>query len=95
VFEASKPCSFPALVCPDPPLVPQLTQCPLHRAVRHPVCLHEGPDAGEHRAILHGLLHLGLGPEGAEPPIVGFDVAVAGDDGKLVTVLGFLDKVPG
>ena len=36
----------------------------------------------------------GLGPEGAEPPIVGFDVAVAGDDGKLVTVLGFLDKVP-
>ena len=35
----------------------------------------------------------GLGPEGAEPPIVGFDVAVAGDDGKLVTVLGFLDKV--
>jgi hypothetical protein len=37
----------------------------------------------------------GLGPEGAEPLIVGFDVAVAGDDGKLVTVLGFLDKVPG
>jgi hypothetical protein len=36
----------------------------------------------------------GLGPEGAEPPIAGFDVAVAGDDGKLVTVLGFLDKVP-
>jgi hypothetical protein len=36
----------------------------------------------------------GLGPEGAEPPIVGFDVAVTGDDGKLVTVLGFLDKVP-
>ena len=37
----------------------------------------------------------GFGPEGAEPPIVGFDVAVADDDGKLVSVLGFLDKVPG
>ena len=37
----------------------------------------------------------GLGPEGAEPLIVGFDVAVTDDDGKLVTVLGFLDKVPG
>ena len=36
----------------------------------------------------------GLGPEGAEPLIVGFDVAVTGDDGQLVTVLGFLDKVP-
>jgi hypothetical protein len=35
-----------------------------------------------------------VGPEGAEPPMVGFDVAVTGDDGKLVTVLGFLDKVP-
>jgi hypothetical protein len=37
----------------------------------------------------------GLGPEGAEPIVVGFDVAVAGDDGRLTTVLGFLDKVPG
>jgi hypothetical protein len=37
----------------------------------------------------------GLGPEGAEPLIVGFDVAVTDDDGRLVTVLGFLDKVPG
>lgn len=36
----------------------------------------------------------GLGPEGAEPLIVGFDVAVTDDDGKLVTVLGFPDKVP-
>ena len=36
----------------------------------------------------------GLGPEGADPLIVGFDVAVTGDDGRLVTVLGFLDKVP-
>jgi len=26
--------------------------------------------------------------------VVGFDVALAGDDGRLATVLGFLDKVP-
>lgn len=36
----------------------------------------------------------GLGPAGAEPLVVGFDVAVAGEDGRLTTVLGFLDKVP-
>jgi hypothetical protein len=36
----------------------------------------------------------GLGPAGAEPAIVGFDVAVAGEDGRLRSVLGFLDKVP-
>lgn len=36
----------------------------------------------------------GLGPGGAEPVIVGFDVAVAGRDGRLSSVLGFLDKVP-
>jgi hypothetical protein len=37
----------------------------------------------------------GLGPEGAEPPIVGFDVALTDADGRITTVLGFLDKVPG
>jgi len=36
----------------------------------------------------------GLGPEGAEPLVVGFDVAVTDDDNKIHTVLGFLDKVP-
>ena len=35
-----------------------------------------------------------LGPAGAEAPIVGFDVAVTDGDGRLRTVLGFLDKVP-
>ncbi|MFG2101028.1 nuclear transport factor 2 family protein [Micromonospora echinaurantiaca] len=35
-----------------------------------------------------------LGPEGAEPVVVGFDVAVIGDDGRIRQVLGFLDKVP-
>ena len=36
----------------------------------------------------------GLGPDGAEPLVVGFDVAVADSDGRLTSVLGFLDKVP-
>ncbi|MCU1658146.1 MAG: hypothetical protein JWO57_2802 [Pseudonocardiales bacterium] len=36
----------------------------------------------------------GLGLEGAEPLIVGFDVAVSDEDGRLASVLGFLDKVP-
>lgn len=36
-----------------------------------------------------------LGPEGAEAPVAGFDVAVLGDDGRIRQVLGFLDRVPG
>jgi hypothetical protein len=36
----------------------------------------------------------GLGPAGAEPVVVGFDVAVSDEDGRLSSVLGFLDKVP-
>jgi len=36
----------------------------------------------------------GLGPEGAEPLVLGFDVAVADEADKIVSVLGFLDKVP-
>ncbi|RBY88755.1 nuclear transport factor 2 family protein [Blastococcus sp. TF02A-26] len=35
-----------------------------------------------------------LGPEGDEPPITGFDVAVVDADGRIRTVLGFLDRVP-
>jgi hypothetical protein len=35
-----------------------------------------------------------LGPAGAPAPIVGFDVAVIDDAGRIQTVLGFLDKVP-
>ncbi len=37
----------------------------------------------------------GLGPEGAEPLVVGFDVAVTDEEGRISAVLGFLDKVPG
>ncbi|MGE5134417.1 MAG: nuclear transport factor 2 family protein [Gemmatimonadota bacterium] len=36
----------------------------------------------------------GLGQPGAEPMVVGFDVAVTDGQGRLATVLGFLDKVP-
>ncbi|WP_067486621.1 nuclear transport factor 2 family protein [Actinomadura hibisca] len=35
-----------------------------------------------------------LGPEGGEAPVVGFDVAVFGADGRIEKVHGFLDKVP-
>jgi hypothetical protein len=37
----------------------------------------------------------GLRPEGAEPLVVGFDVAVIDENDKISTVLGFVDKVPG
>ncbi|KNX38623.1 nuclear transport factor 2 family protein [Luteipulveratus halotolerans] len=36
----------------------------------------------------------GLGPEGAEPLVIGFDVVVTDDQGRIETVLGFLDRVP-
>ncbi len=36
-----------------------------------------------------------LGAQGAEPQVVGSDVAVIATDGRISTVLGFLDKVPG
>jgi SnoaL-like domain len=35
-----------------------------------------------------------LGPAASPAPIVGFDVAVSDDSGRIQTVLGFLDKVP-
>ncbi len=35
-----------------------------------------------------------LGPEGSEAPIVGSDVVVLDADGRIGTVLGFLDRVP-
>ncbi|HYU04197.1 MAG TPA: nuclear transport factor 2 family protein [Jatrophihabitantaceae bacterium] len=35
-----------------------------------------------------------FGPEGVDAPVVGFDVAVLSDEGKVVAVYGFLDKVP-
>lgn len=35
-----------------------------------------------------------LGPAGGEPIVIGFDVVVFTQDGRVRTVLGFLDKVP-
>lgn len=35
-----------------------------------------------------------LGPDGGESLVIGSDVAVIGQDGRLTLVLGFLDKVP-
>ncbi|WP_084741939.1 nuclear transport factor 2 family protein [Cryptosporangium aurantiacum] len=37
----------------------------------------------------------GLGPDGAEPIVIGFDVVTTGADGRITTVVGFLDRVPG
>ncbi|MGG7568731.1 nuclear transport factor 2 family protein [Streptomyces sirii] len=36
----------------------------------------------------------GLGPEGAEPLVIGFDVLVLDGSGRIQDVRGFLDKVP-
>ena len=36
-----------------------------------------------------------LGPSGAEPVVIGFDVAVLNGGGQIRSVYGFLDKVPG
>ena len=36
----------------------------------------------------------GLGPQGGEPLVIGFDVAVTAGNGQIVSVLGSLDKVP-
>jgi hypothetical protein len=35
-----------------------------------------------------------LGPQGEQAPIVGFDAVVTDQDGRITTVLGFLDRVP-
>jgi hypothetical protein len=50
-----------------------------------------GPVDGHHNQARFGWE---LGPAGAPAPIVGFDVAVSDDAGRIQTVLGFLDKVP-
>ena len=44
----------------------------------------------------HGVARFqwGLGPAGAEPVIVGFDVVTTDADGRIRTVTGFLDRVP-
>lgn len=50
-----------------------------------------GPVDGHHDQARFGWE---LGPEGADAPIVGFDVVTTDGGGRLQSVLGFLDKVP-
>ena len=49
------------------------------------------PDA-HHRQVR---FQWGLGPSGAHPVVIGFDVVVTDDDGRIRSVYGFLDVVPG
>lgn len=49
------------------------------------------PDA-HHRQVR---FQWGLGPEGAEPLVIGFDVIVLDEQGRISDVRGFLDKIPG
>jgi hypothetical protein len=44
----------------------------------------------------HGVARFqwGLGPVGAAPLVVGFDVVTTDEDGRISTVVGFLDQVP-
>ncbi len=48
------------------------------------------PDA-HHRQLR---FRWGLGPEGEEPIVIGFDVLVMDGGGRIRAVYGFLDKVP-
>jgi hypothetical protein len=36
----------------------------------------------------------GLGPAGEEPIVIGFDVVVTDESGRIASVVGFLDRVP-
>ncbi len=51
-----------------------------------------GPVDAHHR---QARFSWGLGPQGAEPIVLGFDVVTLDGDGHIDSVLGFLDKVPG
>lgn len=52
--------------------------------------LVSGPDAHHQQARFQW----GLGPRDAEPVVVGFDVLSTDPEGRIQTVLGFLDQVP-
>lgn len=51
----------------------------------------DDPD-GHHQQVR---FRWGLGPRDAEPLVIGFDVVIVDDDGRIKDVRGFLDKVPG
>ena len=50
-----------------------------------------GPADGHHDQVRFSWE---LGPAGADAPVAGSDVVVTGPDGRVRTVLGFLDRVP-
>ncbi len=52
--------------------------------------LVSGPDTHHRQARFQW----GLGPRDADPIVVGFDVLATDDEGRIQTVLGFLDQVP-
>lgn len=52
--------------------------------------LVSGPDTHHRQARFQW----GLGPSDADPVVVGFDVLSTDGDGRIQTVLGFLDQVP-
>jgi limonene-1,2-epoxide hydrolase len=49
-------------------------------------------DADRHHDVCR--FRWGLGPAGAEPLVIGFDVVAVAPDGRIATVHGFLDRVP-
>ncbi|MEW2483174.1 nuclear transport factor 2 family protein [Mycobacterium sp. NPDC049093] len=52
--------------------------------------LVSGPDTHHRQARFQW----GLGPRDADPVVVGFDVLATDGEGRIQTVLGFLDQVP-
>lgn len=50
-----------------------------------------GAPDGHHE---HTRFQWGLGPAEEEPIIIGFDVVTTDDDGRIRSVVGFLDRVP-
>ncbi|HWS51297.1 MAG TPA: nuclear transport factor 2 family protein [Microbacterium sp.] len=42
----------------------------------------------------HARFQWGLGPAGQEPLVIGFDVLITDDAGRIRQVIGFLDRVP-
>jgi hypothetical protein len=50
-----------------------------------------GPVDGHHDQVR---FQWALGPDDADAPVIGFDVAVLDDDGRIASVHGFLDTVP-
>jgi SnoaL-like domain len=60
---------------------------------RFPGCVFTqvGEADGHHRQTR---FRWGLGPQGAEPLVIGFDVLVQDESGRIQDVRGFLDEVP-